>query len=196
MKVIAKLNYLHISPRKVRLVTDLIKGMDVEDAKNQLQFFPKRSSKPILKLLNSGITNAEHNFDIPKDNLYIENIIVNKGPMLKRWLPRARGIATPIQKKTSHVILIINERFGVARKTRKKSSELENIVESFPKSKKEIKLDQGQSAGSEPDSLKEKEETVPRKQVFQKSQKESKNWKNFIRKGANIGRRMFRRKTI
>jgi len=110
MEVKASLKYLKISPRKVRLVTELIKSRNVEDALDQLQFIPKRSSRPILKLLESAIANAKHNFHLDRSNLYIKNIKVDVGPSLKRWTARARGSASPILKRSSHVSLVLAER--------------------------------------------------------------------------------------
>ncbi len=111
MQVKAQLNNLRISPRKVRLVTDLIRGLDVVKAKSQLQFLIKRSSKPILKLLNSAIANAKHNFKLSDEsNLYISEIIVNGGKMLKRTMPRAMGRAYQIKKRTSKILMVLDER--------------------------------------------------------------------------------------
>ena len=109
MEVIAKLRYLRIAPRKVRLVADLVRGKSVEEATHILNFTRKRAAKPILKLLNSAIANASHNFQLKKENLYISKIVVDEGPKLKRWRPRARGVAYEIQKKTSHITLVLAE---------------------------------------------------------------------------------------
>jgi len=108
--VIAKLNYLRLAPRKVRLVANLIKGMRVKEARVQLKFCPKRASQPLLKLLNSAVANAEHNFQLKEDNLYISKITVDQGPSLKRWRPRAFGRAFPIMKRTSHITLVLEEK--------------------------------------------------------------------------------------
>ncbi len=109
MEVTAKLRYLRIAPRKVRLVADLVRGKSVEEATHILNFTRKRAAKPILKLLNSAIANASHNFQLKKENLYISKIVVNEGPKLKRWRPRARGVTYEIQKKTSHITLVLTE---------------------------------------------------------------------------------------
>lgn len=109
MEVTAKLRYLRIAPRKVRLVADLIRGKNVEQATHILSFTRKRAAKPILKLLNSAIANAINNFQLKKENLYIDKITVDEGPKLKRWRPRARGVAYEIQKKTSHITLVLKE---------------------------------------------------------------------------------------
>lgn len=121
MEVTAKLRYLRIAPRKVRLVADLIRGKNVEEATHILNFVRKRAAKPILKLLNSAIANATHNFQLKKENLYIAKITVDEGPKLKRWRPRARGIAYEIQKKTSHVTLVLAEVKNKSKNSKNKS---------------------------------------------------------------------------
>ena len=105
MKAILK-NYRQ-APRKVRLVADLIKGKKVEAAKLELSFLPKRAAKPIMDLLDSAIANAKQNFKTDKENLIIKNILVDKGIVLKRFMPRARGSASRINKRTSHVVLTL-----------------------------------------------------------------------------------------
>lgn len=109
MKVFAKLHYLRIAPRKVRLVADLIRGKPVKEAQTVLNFVRKRATKPLLKLLKSAIANARNNFQVTKENLYIFEIKVDEGPKLKRWRPRARGQAFEIQKKTSHITLVLDD---------------------------------------------------------------------------------------
>lgn len=106
----AHLNYLRIPPRKVRLISDLIKDKKVKDAQNILRSAVKHSASPIFKLLNSAIANAKHNFQIDKDHLFVKNILVNKGPTLKRSLPRAHGMASPINKRSSHITIILNTK--------------------------------------------------------------------------------------
>jgi large subunit ribosomal protein L22 len=112
MEIKAKLNYLRITPRKVRLVIDLIKGMDVGQAENHLKFISKRSAQPVLKLLHSAIVNAENNFKLLKDSLYIKKITVNEGTPFKRWHPVSRGRAFPIMKRTSNINLILGVKEG------------------------------------------------------------------------------------
>lgn len=120
MQVKASLNNLRMSPRKVRLVANLVKGMDVLEAKTELEFLPKKASGLILKLLNSAIANAKHNFNIEENNLYILRMIVEGGPSLKRWMPRAMGRATPILKRTCDLNLILEEKTPGAVKIEKK----------------------------------------------------------------------------
>ncbi|MCD6148830.1 50S ribosomal protein L22 [bacterium] len=121
MPVRAKLRNLRIAPRKVRMVADLIRRKPVVEAENILKFTVKRAAPVILKLLNSAVANAKNNFKMEKDNLYIQRILVDEGPKMKRWLPRARGKADEIQKKTSHITIILDEIKGKAEtKTQQK----------------------------------------------------------------------------
>lgn len=108
MEVKANLRYLRIAPRKVRLVADLIRKKSVQEAEAILKFTTKRAALPLLKLLKQAISNAK-NLNLDVKNLYISKILVNEGPKLKRILPRARGHADEIQKKTSHITLILEE---------------------------------------------------------------------------------------
>lgn len=108
-KQIVKLNYLRITPRKVRSVADLIRGLSVNEAEAQLMLVRNRAAVPLRKLLRSAVQNLQNNKKLDAANFYIETITVDGGPMLKRSLPRARGMATPIQKKMSHVTIILGE---------------------------------------------------------------------------------------
>jgi len=109
MEVKAKLRYLRIAPRKVRLVADLIRGKSTEEAQTILNFSIKRASLPLLKLLKSALANAKNNLGLEGTNFYITKITVDEGPKLKRWRARSRGQAYEIQKKTSHITLILKE---------------------------------------------------------------------------------------
>ncbi len=110
------------SPRKVRLVTDLIKGKRVADAFLHLSSLPKRASGPITKLLSSAVANAK-NAGVSTDNLFITSVTVNEGIVLKRSMPRARGSASRINKRTSHVMLTLSEKDVVAKGTKKAKPE-------------------------------------------------------------------------
>ncbi len=109
MEVIAKLNSLRIAPRKVRLVAGLIRRLPIDVAEKQLVFLNKASSLPVLKLLRSAIANAEHNFKLDKQGLWVKTITVDGGMTIKRFRPRAHGSAAPIRKRTSHVTLILSD---------------------------------------------------------------------------------------
>lgn len=111
MDITAKLNYFRTAPRKVRLVADLIRGKKIETVMNQLKFCPKKTASPLIKLLKSAISNAKNNFKIKdSENLYVKKITVDEGPTLKRHMPRARGVASPIRKRTSHITLILDKK--------------------------------------------------------------------------------------
>ncbi|MBI2062748.1 MAG: 50S ribosomal protein L22 [Candidatus Yanofskybacteria bacterium] len=110
MEVIAKLNNLRISPRKVRLVAKAIKGMDAMSAKHHLDYIIKKSSNPISKLLSSAMANGHNGLGLVKENLFIKDIVVNEGPKLKRIIPKGFGMASPIEKKTSHIKIILEEK--------------------------------------------------------------------------------------
>ncbi len=117
--ITAKLNNYRQAPRKVRLVTDTVRGKNVVVALNHLMFVPKKASNPIKKLLESAIANATHNFNIKPENLFIKSISVNQGAIIKRSMPRARGRAFPIHKHTSHIHLVLAEKEAtVAKKTK------------------------------------------------------------------------------
>lgn len=121
MPTTAKLRHLRIAPRKVRLLADLIRGKSVEEAQNILSFTTKRASQPLFKLLKSGISSAKNQFGGQTQDLYISKITVDEGPKLKRWMPRARGSAYEIQKKTSHITLVLDTVKPVKPKKRKKA---------------------------------------------------------------------------
>lgn len=106
----AYLNYVRISPRKVSVVLDLIRGKDVKLAKAILEQTPKAACEHLLKLLKSAMANAENNHDMDVASLYIAECYVNQGPTLKRIRPRAQGRAFRINKKTSHITLVLKER--------------------------------------------------------------------------------------
>jgi large subunit ribosomal protein L22 len=113
---VAKLNYLKIAPRKVRSVGDLIKGLSVNDAEAQLLSQRRRPAKAILKLLRSAVANAKNNKRLNSEHLFIASLRVDQGPMLKRMLPRARGSASPIQKKMSNVTLVLGVNEALSSK--------------------------------------------------------------------------------
>ena len=146
MEALAKLRFLRMSPRKVRLVCDFIRGMDAEEAQSQLHFLKKKAAIPVLKLLNSAVANAENNFKLKKENLFIKKITVDEGPMLKRWRPRAFGRAGMIRKRSSHITIVLGEYKTTPKKKLKeiKKKELttkkdERPIVEIEKIKKEAK---------------------------------------------------------
>lgn len=106
----AKLNDLRVSPRKARLVADLVRNKKTVEAEKILKFTSKKSAGPFLKLIKSAVSNAKNNFNIQEEeSLFIKELRVDKGRVLKRWMPRARGRASRINKRTSHIAIILNE---------------------------------------------------------------------------------------
>jgi len=109
MDVKAKLSYARITPRKMRLVANLAKGLPVEKAHFQLKFSQKKGGKLLSKLLDSAIANAKEKGGIDVDNLFVKNVTVDDGPVMKRFMPRAMGRAYKILKKMSHVEITLGE---------------------------------------------------------------------------------------
>ena len=107
MKARAEAKYVRQSPYKVRLVLDLVRGMPVDDARATLDFTNRRAAPTIKKVLESAVANAEHNFALDADELFISEAFADEGPTLKRWRPRARGRATRIRKRTSHITIVV-----------------------------------------------------------------------------------------
>ncbi len=139
MKVQSQLKYLRIAPRKVRLMADMIRGKKVEEAQTALSFTVKKSSEPLLKLLNTAISDAKNNFQLDPSNLIISEIRVDGGPILKRWRARSRGMVAPIQKKTSHVTVILNEIEAGKRIKKKEVKKEEKVIkEEKPKTKRPV----------------------------------------------------------
>ena len=110
MEVKASLKYLHIAPRKVRSVGNLIRGKDVRGAEWELKNAGRRASGALLKLLSSAVADARHNFNHEKKDLYVSRITMNPGPVLKRMMPRACGRAARIRKRTTHVEIVLDVR--------------------------------------------------------------------------------------
>jgi large subunit ribosomal protein L22 len=119
MEIKATLNNFRMAPRKVRLAANLIKNMPVAQARAQLMFLVRKPAPFLLKLLNSAAANAKNNFNIKEENLFVKSILVEGGPTLKRWLPRAQGRATPLRKRTCSVKLFLAELKPSAKKAKK-----------------------------------------------------------------------------
>ncbi len=159
--IIVKLNYLRIAPRKLRLLADLIRGKSVNSAEYLLSNTVKRGSLPLAKLLQSALAAAKNNFHQATEGLFVSKITIDEGPKLKRWRPRARGRGMTIQKKTSHIILTLNERESspaelvagseeaVEKKTRLENGKKEKKVRSVgsPERQKQIRENRKTRAG-------------------------------------------------
>lgn len=107
-KAVAK--YIRVSPRKARQVVDLIRGKNVAEALTILQFTPRVIADTVAKVVNSAAANAEHNFNMDKNELYISEVFVDVGPVFKRVMPRAKGRADVIRKRTSHITVVVKEK--------------------------------------------------------------------------------------
>ena len=109
MEIIARQRMIRISPRKVRIVGELIKKKNINDARGMLTYMPQKASAILKKLLDSAIANAKQKKYVDIDNLFVKNVMVDGGPAMKRFLPRAMGRATKLRKRTSHITMILDE---------------------------------------------------------------------------------------
>jgi len=163
----AILRYLRIAPRKVRLVANSIKGLSVNEAEAQLLMSPKRASEAILKLLRSAVANAKDN-KLDSNRLFIKEIRVDQGPMLKRYLARAMGRASAIQKKSSHITLVLAEseklkesRFKIIKPEKVSKKKAEKI-------KKELKVEKTKVSESEKEERKPVEKPSFVRRIFRR----------------------------
>lgn len=106
----AHVRHVRIAPRKVRIVVNLIRGKNIRDAEAILRHTPKRASKVVAKLIQSAAANAQNNHDLDPGDLFVSEIWVDGGPILKRIHPRSRGQAFPIMKRTSHISVVLRPR--------------------------------------------------------------------------------------
>ena len=114
MKVRAQAKHIRQSPYKVRRVLDLVRGLPVDEARVVLEFTSRKAAGTIIKVLDSAVANAEHNFALDAEELFVAEAYADEGPTLKRWRPRARGRATKIRKRTSHITIIVADEEEVA----------------------------------------------------------------------------------
>ena len=110
MEVRAIAKHIRMSPRKVRLVGDAIKGKSVREAMAALQLVPNKAADPIFKAVKSAAANAENNYNLATEDLYVVQVVADPGRSLKRWRARARGRAAPIVKRSSHITVVVKER--------------------------------------------------------------------------------------
>lgn len=110
MEAKAYLRYVRISPRKVQIVCDLIRGKSVKQANAILQTTPKAASEPLLKLMKSVAANAENNHSMDPEKLYVAEVFACPGPIIKRMMPRAQGRSYRINKRTSHITVVVKEK--------------------------------------------------------------------------------------
>ncbi len=107
-RAIAK--HVRVSPLKVGFICTEIRGKQVDEALSILKFTPKKGAKVLEDVLNSAIANAENNFGLDREKLYVSEAYANEGPQMKRWRPKAKGMADPILKRTSHIGVVVKER--------------------------------------------------------------------------------------
>lgn len=128
MEFRAHLKNVHMSPRKMRLVRSVIHGLPAREAAVQLTFLPGKAAQIVLKVLRSAMANARHNFDADESVLTVDDLIINKGVVLKRWRPVSKGMAHPILKRMSHVTVVLGEAgAGTAQKVKRKKTEIADI---------------------------------------------------------------------
>lgn len=178
-----------MSPRKVRLVIDVVRGAKVNDALNQLKFVNKRATEVVEKLIKSAIANAVNTYELEQDNLFVKEIRVDEGATMKRWMPRARGRATPVRKRTSHIMLTLGEIVDSGEK-KSKSQRLEAPISLTSRAKEAEGVKEEKKAEVEPETDEKGKKIVdPRGEGKGKNTKiEGKNTKGF-------GSKVFRRKS-
>ena len=109
METRAVARFVRISPQKIRLVMDQVRGKKIQEALNMLSFAPQKGASMLKKLINSAVANVQQDSNIDVDSLYIKRVYADEGPTLKRWRPRAQGRATRIRKRVSHLTVILDE---------------------------------------------------------------------------------------
>ena len=110
MEARANANHVRVTPRKARLMVDLIRGKHIDEASAILRFSPRAAAEVVGKVLDSAVANAETNHKIKPDTLFVSEAYVNQGPTLKRWRPRAMGRASRVNKCTSHITIVVKQR--------------------------------------------------------------------------------------
>jgi len=190
-QITAKLKYLNIAPRKTRFVADTIRGLSVNEAEAQLMFAARRSGTPLLKLLRSASANAKNNHKVDPAKLYVKEIRVDEGPVGKRYMPRAFGRVNLIEKKTSHVTLVLGvsekpqeQKFVIAPKPKKEKAETSKKSKKAEKSSDTAPshLAHGQAADKEKPEIDKKASAPDAKKVGGKK--------------PGFFRRTFRRKSV
>jgi large subunit ribosomal protein L22 len=173
MEVKATLRNLRIAPRKVRLVADLVRGKSVADARLQLKFSQARAAKPMLKLIDSGVANAEHNFRVNAETLRIKELVIDQGPMLKRYMARAFGRGAEIQKRMSHIRLVLDGQVmegGSAAKVKKSAKKETSKTPSDTADMEKQKPAKKEAKGVKKSDAKKPEPVDPRMQGKARSQ--------------------------
>jgi large subunit ribosomal protein L22 len=194
MEIKASVNNLRMSARKIRLVIDVVRGLNTAKALEQLKFINKLATRPVAKLVNSAIANAVNNFELDKDNLYIKEVKADEGKTAYRWMPKAHGRATPIRKKTCHVSLVLAEIKDSGKKEAKKQKiEAPVKLGEKPKEDKGVEVkDKKEKSGEKP-----KDANIEKDKEIVDPRMEGRHGHAKIEGGSNKGfvNKMFRRKS-
>jgi len=177
VEVKAKLRYLRMSPKKVRVLTSLIQGMEVGRALDYLENINKKASRPLKKLIKSAIANAQHNFSLSPEILFIKKIVANPGPMLKRWRPRAMGRSVLIRRRTSHLEVVLSSLAGKEKEAFLKKNQGEEKGHKALEAKEKQKKEKVEEKGLE--EKKEKKEEKIEKEEKKPTSKKKKDKKSF-----------------
>lgn len=129
MDVKAQHRHVRMSPRKVRLLREVVCGLSAVEAEAQLQFLPGKAAKIVRKVLQSAVANAEHNFDMVKENLHVKDVVVDSSFILKRFMPVSKGMAHEIKKRNSHVTVVVTDGSQKARKGKKVKADVVSVKE-------------------------------------------------------------------
>ncbi len=134
MEVRAVEKYIRISPKKARLVADIVRGQNAVSAMTTLKFTPKKAAGIISKAINSAVSNAVNNFGLVREELVITKLTVDQGPSLKRFRPRSKGMASPLLKRTSHIIVVVSgaEAKEVKKAAKAEAKEVKKAVKATP----------------------------------------------------------------
>ena len=194
MQVKANVKHIHLSPRKARLVINIVRGLSLTEALNRLALINLKGVRPLLKLLNSALANAEHNHELQKDNLFIKEIKVDAGPILYRWMPKAHGSATPMRRRTASLSVILAEKVETIKKLTKKEKKITTIKteEKLP-DKIETKLSVSKNDLTGKEAL---EERADKKfdSKHKGGHRDVQSQEKLVHKSKGIFRKMFRRK--
>ena len=176
MEITAQAKYVRVSPRKAGLVAGLVRGRQVNEALAQLKFVNKKAGRFVSKLLASAIANAKHNYDIAADNLLIKQIWVGKGATFHRWMPKAHGRATPLNKTTSHITIILSEIKDSGAKAARK------VEAAAPMKLSDLAKGGDEKAAKTKEAAKEKEADVKADNFEQAAKREGSSKAGFVKK--------------
>lgn len=163
MEVKALIKNAIITPRKARMVIELIRGKTAEEADTILAFTPRKGARIVRKLVKSAVSNAVNNFGLEKGNLFVKTVEATDGMVMKRWLPRAHGHATPILKRRSHIKITLGEIKGDNKPASGKKTEIKTLT--YEEVKKAIEEAKKASKGMDAKKTKTEGESKPTKDL-------------------------------